>query len=151
MTELAQKALQLAKENLGKREESGNNDGAFVRALQHWAANGARYLEGQPWCVMFATYCVHQAAKALGIKSRIPEKTSSSRLYAWFKREGLLLAHPVPGCIGMIIGGPTGHSHTFLVANVTPDGIVHGVDGNWKNSVCWTKRPVGACDYGQIV
>lgn len=151
MTPLAQKALQIAKDNLGKREATGRNDGPFVRMLQRWAANGAAWMEGQPWCVAHATYCIAQAHRALGTKPRIPEKTSTSRLYNWLKREGLLLSKPVPGCIGMVIGGPTGHSHTFLVANVTPDGIVHGIDGNWKSSVCWTKRPVSSCHYGQIV
>lgn len=158
---LQQKTLQIAKGKLGQREATGRNDGAFMRLLQRWAAKGYAWLDNQPWCVMFATWCIHEACRALGRASRIPERASSSRLFAWYRREGLLLARPIPGCVGMVRagrrtgsdgGGRAGwltHSHTFLVHDVR-NGMVVGVDGNYRNAVGWSKRPVGDCDYGRI-
>jgi hypothetical protein len=150
LTPLQQRALQVAKRNLGQREATGRNDGPFVRMIQRWAAKGYAWMDGQPWCVAYATYCIHTAARELGITSRIPERASSSRLYRWFKGAGLLLETPVAGCVGMVKGGPTGHSHTFLVHEVQGDFVV-GVDGNWRNAVGWSKRRVEDCDYGAIV
>lgn len=159
LTPLQQKTLQIAKAKLGQRETTGRNDGPFVRMLQRWAAKGYAWLDNQPWCVMFATWCIHEACRALGRTSRIPERASSSRLYAWYRRERLLLTRPIPGCVGMIRRGRTTgsdrsrgltHTHTFLVHDVR-DGLVIGVDGNYRNAVGWSKRPVGDCDYGLIV
>ncbi len=148
MTALARQALELADMALraGVREDEGANRGKWVRVYQRWAG----YAEGLPWCCMFATYKVHQAARALGVKCRIPRTGSSSTLYRWFKREGLLLRSPVAGCVGLVKGGPTGHEHTFLVERVD-GGTVHGIDGNWKNAVTRTVRRASACDFGPIV
>lgn len=148
-TALAQRSLQIAKSKLGEKEATGRNDGAFPRLVQRYIAKGAAWLDNQPWCVCFAVWCVHLAAKDIGKVSTLPYTASSSSLYRWYKKNGLLLDHPVPGCVGMVKGGRTGHQHTFLVHDVR-NGEVIGVDGNYKNAVSWSKRPVGACDYGPI-
>ena len=90
------------------------------------------------------------AAKALGIKSRLPMTASTSQLYRWYKRNGLLLREPKAGCVGMLRGGATGHRHTFLVPAVE-DGLMVTVEGNWRNRVMWNRRPVEGCDFGPLL
>lgn len=150
MTPLRQWALRVAKRYVGQREATGRNDGPLPRLVQRYIAKGAAWLDGQPWCVCWAIYCVDTAAKELGQRSRLPRTASSSSLYTWFQQNGLLLASPEPGCIGMVIGGPTGHSHTFLVHDIQTPYVI-GVDGNYRNAVGWSKRLIAECDYGPIV
>lgn len=146
MTPLARETLRLALEALGVREERGPNRGRWVRVYQRWAG----IAEGLPWCVAFALYKVHQAARRLGIRSRLPRTGSSSSLYRWYRTRGLVLTAARPGCVGMLRGGPTGHRHTFLVEEVEDD-CVRGVDGNWRDAVAVTLRPASLSDYGPIV
>lgn len=156
---LAKRTLQVAKHYVGVKEWSGKNDGPVVRMFQRFIDPALRYLENAPWCVCFALFCVHTAARDLKTASRLPKTASSSTLYRWFEQQGLLIKEPVPGCVGMVRGGRTGHSHTFLVHEVVcgqgaSEGravSVIGVDGNFRNAVGWSRRPVGSCDYGRIV
>jgi hypothetical protein len=154
LSPLQQRALQVAKRYLGQHEATGHNDGALPRLAQRFIANGAAWLDRQPWCACFAVFCVHTAAREIGLTSALPKTASSSALYRWFRDHGRLLDQPVPGCVGLVKGGPTGHQHTFLVHDVRheADGlmVVIGVDGNYKNAVSWSKRPASACHYGPI-
>lgn len=151
MDALQQRSLQVAKRFVGQREATGRNDGRLPRLVQRWVAAGARWLDGQPWCACFATYCVHTAARELGVKVRMPASASSSALYRWFVANGARMTVPVAGCVGLIRGGRTGHEHTFLVHAVNlRAGSVVGVDGNWKNAVSWTHHRIEDCDFGVI-
>lgn len=152
MNALQQKTLQVAKTKVGEKEATGRNDGPFVRMLQRWAAKSGTWLDNQPWCVMYATWCVWEAARNLGTVSIIPERASSSRLYAWAKVHGKLLPKPVDGCIGLVRNGGSGdqdggsnrgktHIHCFLVHTVEPSGKLITLEGNWKNSAGWNHRP----------
>lgn len=154
-TPLAQRTLQVAKRYVGLQEATGRNDGEQIRFWQRWGANGKAWLDGQPWCACFATWCVHRAHNELRREGQVlqplltPKNASSSSLYRWYKRSGKLLAKPKTGCVGLVKGGPTGHSHTFLVHDVQ-GGEVVGVDGNYRNGVRWSRRPASDCDYGEI-
>jgi hypothetical protein len=156
MLSLPQMTLEIARGYLGIKEATGQNDGPFIEKLQLWASGAAAkliapWLERAPWCALFATYCVHEAAARIFADPLIPRECSSARLYAWYKKKGLLLASPVAGCIGLVKGGPRGtHSHTFIVESVD-EKFVYGIDGNWKNAVSRSKRLKEACDYGKIV
>jgi len=147
---LEQRALQVAKSFIGTKEATGRNDGPVVSRFQRFVAGGASWLLGKAWCVCFVVYCVKMASRALAIKSRLPLTASTSQLYRWYKRHGLLLTGPKPGCIGMLRGGPTGHRHTFLVHEVE-EGVLITVEGNWRNRVCWNKRPAAGSDFGPIL
>lgn len=146
MTQLAAVTLRLARASLGEREDLGPNRGLRIRLYQRWA----RLAEGSPWCVAFALYMVHDAARALHARSELPRTGSSGTLYRWYRGEGLILQRPVAGCIGMVRGGPTGHRHTFLVESVA-GGVVCGIDGNWRDAVARTTRPATDCDFGPIL
>jgi hypothetical protein len=149
-TALEQRTLQIAKGFVGAREASGRNDGPIVSRFQRFVANGASWLLGKAWCVCFVLYCVKAAAWDRKLRSRLPLTASSSVLYQWFKREGLLLPRPIPGCIGMLRGGETGHRHTFLVHDVE-DLVLVTVEGNLRNGVRWNRRPISGCDFGAII
>lgn len=157
MSPLAKRTLELAVKNLGQKERTGRNDGSFVEKLQDWADKKLdgiiqAYYKNAPWCVMHCVKMIHDAAKELGMVSQISERASTSRLHKELKAKNLLLRKPVDGCIGMVKGGKTGFSHTFLVEKVDLEkGVVHGLDGNISNRVRRTVRAISLCEYGQIV
>lgn len=142
---LAAAALKLALSHVGEREATGNNDGAFVDAIEK--PFGERHAA---WCAMYATSMIKFAAQALGIKTLLHASESSTEIYHQAKEKALLLDHPVPGCIGLLKGngGTPGkdHHHTFLVVSV--DGsLVHSVDGNWGNAVSRPVHKISDCDF----
>ena len=142
---LAKRVIDDATAVLGVHEDGDSNSGVYVDQYLKFVGLTA----GNPWCCAFAVFRVHKAAGELGLSSRLPKTGSSSALCRWYREQGLLLAAPTPGCIGMVRGGPTGHCHTFIVVDVR-DGDVLGIDGNEGNRVERSRRPIGACDYGPI-
>jgi hypothetical protein len=83
--ELAQTALAVALDELAHDagETGGNNRGPWVKKYMG--------VEGQPWCVGFATWCYREACRALGAAPAITERWSSSRLVKEAIRLGVLL------------------------------------------------------------
>lgn len=152
LTELERRTLQVAKRLLGDKEEGGPNLGWLPRFLQRWGGIAA----GSPWCVLFALWCIHRAGSELRPRHvvLVPRLASSSGLYRWYRAKGYLLSGPRLGCVGMVRGGRTGHSHTFLVHTVAMRDRklqVLGIEGNWRNQVAWNWRDAATCDYGPIV
>lgn len=144
---LAAAAVQIALTHVGIHESTGNNDGTFVDALERKFG-----LKGEPWCAMYATDCIEQAAAKLGLKTLLHKSPSSTEIFAQAKHLGLLLKAPEAYCIGLLrgSGGTAGkdHHHTFLVVTVDAKaGIVHSVDGNWGNAITRTSHPIAACDF----
>lgn len=154
MNRLGSEALEVAKAKIGIKEATGKNDGPFILMVQRWVAAGSKWLDGQPWCACFATWCIYQAAEKLGMKPRMPKSASSTSLYAWFKKNGELLTAPEPFCVGLVkgSGGAKGktHHHTFLVESIEGN-VVKGIDGNYRNAVGRSVRLAKDCDFGRIV
>lgn len=159
-TPLERRSLQVAKRLLGKREATGRNDGWIARLTQRFIDPTLSWLAGSPWCVCFVIYSVHTAAAELGTRSQLPKTASSSALFRWFVRNKKRIYKPRPGCIGMVRNGNASgsdrasnrgktHIHTFLVHDVQGHEVV-GVDGNYRNRVAWSRRPITACDFGEI-
>lgn len=149
---LAARTLAIAKSELGKKEATGHNDGVFVRMLQRWLARGAKWMDGQPWCATFATWCMYQAAEQLQMTPILKRSGSSTEIYAMAKAKELLLAYPEAPCIGLMRGngGTIGktHHHTFIVDSVDPgNATVRGIDGNWKNAVSRSVHKISECDF----
>lgn len=146
--------VRLALSFIGEKEATGQNDGPFVEMLQSWMDEGEGWMKGQPWCATFASWVIARAGLDLGVSPRVPKSASTTDLFNWFKAKGLLLASPTENCIGMLRGdgGTPGknHHHTFLVEKVV-GATVHGIDGNWQNSVCRTVHNISECDFGPIV
>ncbi len=154
---LASVTMKIAKEKLGTKELTGHNDGKFVSMIQRWLAKGAKWMDNQPWCACFATWCVYQAADILdtGVVVIKPNGSSTS-LYAQAKQGGFLLMSPIPNCIGLMrgTGGTKGktHHHTFFVESVDfKTGFVRGIDGNWKNAVSHSLHRISECDFVAVV
>lgn len=147
---LAAATAQIALSHVGQREATGNNDGTFVDTLE------AKFGEkGAPWCAMYATECMAEAAARLGIKTQLHKSESSTEIYAQGKHLNLGLKAPIPYCLGLLrgSGGTPGkdHHHTFIVLGVDQKaGVVHSVDGNWGNAVTRTAHPISACDFVAI-
>ena len=157
VSELRKRALQVAKRHLGEAETPGRpNRGPLKGIVTTAQLFIGRWMLGQPWCAAFATYCVHLAAREMGVPCERIRSASSSELYRYFRRTGTLLFHPEPGCIGLVVAGPKArklgktHEHTFLVHDIQGDEVVT-VEGNWSNRVRWNRRKInGALVFGKI-
>ena len=144
---LAAGALKIATSNIGQRESTGHNDGKFVNGLQDWL--GGKPEEGAPWCAIFRSWCMAQAAQLLPNEPLTPRTDSSTELYNFGKKNNLLCT-PIPGCTGLVRGGypDKSHHHTFVVVSVDLEsGVVQSIDGNWGNSVCRTSHRISDCDF----
>lgn len=145
---LAAKAVKLALSHVGERELTGNNDGAFVDAIEK--PFGERHAA---WCAMYATSMIKFAAQGLGIQTILHASESSTEIYKQARDKHLLLPKPIPNCIGLLkgSGGSPGkdHHHTFLVVSIDGD-FVHSVDGNWGNAVSRPVHKISDCDFVAI-
>jgi hypothetical protein len=152
--ELAKKSLEIANSHWGVKELTGHNDGPFIWEIQKWFGGDAE--KGAPWCAIFMSWCLYQAAEILGVKPVLPKFDSSTNIYAFAKSHHLLLDKPIAGCIGLIkgSGGTPGktHHHTFRVTDVHFDlGLVATLDGNWGNCVARTTHRISDCAFVAVV
>jgi hypothetical protein len=91
---LGNKALELAKQSVGVKEESPN-----------WGKFVAVYLKcigilfPAPWCAAFVAYKVHQAAAVLGIKAKWPKWGLVAKVVTWAKAQGITHPDPIPGYV----------------------------------------------------
>lgn len=134
---------------VGTRERTGRNDGPVVEQIQHFVG----LHRGDPYCAATAIYAIYHAAAKLGIHSRYSKTGSSSNLWDQARHKGLVLAHPVPGCLALVKGGHhegKSHHHTAVVVAVHQAGkhsFVSTIDGNFGNRICTTSHPISACDF----
>lgn len=148
---LARKATEIAASKLGQKEATGRNDGPFVLMLQRFVARGAKWLDGQPWCACFVTWCIYEAAQELNVQPQVVITASAITLGAFGKRNALMLDAPVANCIGLLKDKYGNYEHTFFVEDVSLSrGRVIGIDGNWSNAVSRTHHLISACDFMMI-
>jgi hypothetical protein len=152
---LAAATVAFALKKVGQKEATGHNDGKFVRKIQDFIDGLGKWMDGQPWCAAFATWCIYQVADGVNQTPILKKNGSSTSIFAEAKKKNLVLHYPIPHCIGLLRGdgGTPGktHHHTFLVTDVDPkQGVVFGVDGNWKNAVSRTVHKIYQCDFVAI-
>lgn len=116
---LAENAIRIALSQEGVREINGSNSGPEVD----------KYLAsvhtdpGNPWCSAFASWCIMQAAEALGIT---PEISFSASTYGlWTKNQTLQMATPTDNCVFLI-----NHGLSKQGSRIGHVGLVVSVDGN---------------------
>ncbi len=109
----AERVLTYARAELGKTETPANSNRT---PYGKWYG-----LDGQPWCMMFVMWVLHQA----GVK--IPHKTAScSDLLRWYQanRPACVVKVPEPGDIVLYTFG-----HTGFVETAGP-GTITAIEGN---------------------
>ncbi len=163
---LGKRTIDIARSNLGQKEATGRNDGKYVEALQLWAsgpkARGiVSWLVGAPWCVMFATKCVQDAAKELGVTSLVPRDVSTSHLRQYAISKNLLLDKPEQYCIGFLKREGR-WAHTFTTSlpvfdncaeasgGLCSEPFVWSIDGNFGNAVTRNIHPIRLCNFMRI-
>lgn len=153
---LADMSLKIAQFFKGYKESTGNNDGPLCGLLDCFIVgsfNSLGWMQSQPWCAAFASFCIYLASAALGITCHFPKSAASTEIWAWAVAGGYTLPKPIPGCVGLLkasAGSGKTHDHTFRVTAVNSNGSVSSFDGNWSNAAGATTHPIDLCDFVMV-
>lgn len=130
MTELAAKALELAKADIGVTEHPpGSNRGPEVD--QYLRDVGLEPTDHHyPWCAAFISSKIKRAAEALPTLKKFHSSASCHRLVEL--NPDLLIPAPVDGCVFVHLDTDRAraHDHTGFVVNVLGGGILSTLEGN---------------------
>jgi hypothetical protein len=111
---------------LGKfiRELTGQNDGAWVEAIQRVTGNK----KGDAWCASYVSVAL--ALHYGGSKANpLPMTASCDELLEFARKKGWLSETPKVGAVGLVMKNETDAVHTFLVTDVKRLSI-HTIEGN---------------------
>jgi hypothetical protein len=125
MTELAQKALNVAISQIGQKENPiGSNWGEPVKS--YLASVGIGFPAS--WCLAYVHWCYDQAAKELGVTNPLPK--TGGVLHAWELANAphKVTGTPQPGDI-FIMNLGHGLGHTGFVEAIN-SSILHTIEGN---------------------
>ena len=123
---LAQRALEVARTQLGVREATGHNDGAAVESYLRSVGLG----KGYAWCQSFVYWCYSQAAKALGVAN--PLIQTGGVLDHWERTHGQKVKIPQTGDIFIMDFGE-GKGHTGFVKEIKGSMMIT-VEGNTNDA-----------------
>lgn len=146
MTPIAEKALEIARAQIGVSEEPKNsNRGPQVD--QYIRSVGLDPAGKYPWCMAFVYWCFDQAGKAVGVIN--PMFKTGGVLDQFNKRKNVhQVQTPRPGDV-IILDYGAGKGHTGIVEMVHENGTVGTIEGNTNDEgsregyeVCRRKRNV---------
>ena len=125
---IGKKAVELALQSVGVREDKNTpNWGRWIKVYLNFVG----WFEPAPWCAAFVSYKVHQAAKALGVKTSWPKTASCQAIYNYAKRTGRLRTIPHAGYVFLLWNDALKrYAHTGFVTSATPDNQFGTVEGN---------------------
>lgn len=159
MSYLAEEAIACARAAVGVQEDKPyRNRGKWIDIY-----TGFLGLIGVPWCACFVAFKIHQAGKRIGVVPRWPRAAwagSCDRIYAWAKRERLLLDFPVDECV-FLVGTPADYTHMGFVERVAVENgnvYVNTIEGNTNDdgsregyAVCRRRRLAKGLTFIRIV
>lgn len=123
-------ALGLARGELGRGEDGGNNVGGDLDRYRRISGTGK---PGGPWCASFVSACIVAAAERLGRRGRPPTSASAKRL---FKKAlasgGVRVEEPRAGDLVLWHRGARNSrkGHIGIVSRIREDGSFHSIEGN---------------------
>jgi len=130
MSELSQKALEIAISQLGKEENPrGSNWGKVGDPVPMYLASVGINFPAS-WCMAFVYWCFDEAAKQLGILNPLPK--TGGVLNAWENRPRHRVKIPQPGDVFIMDLGH-GLGHTGIVEIVHPDDLPT-IEGNTNDT-----------------
>lgn len=133
---VGQRMVQLAQQELGVSETSGNNESPRIREYRT-STEGAENTPG-PWCAYFVSWLAKGAGAPIGANGNgtgyVPTLEAWGRQTNRFMEFGQGQAQP-----GDIVifdwGGDGTPDHTGIVERVEADGTVHTIEGNASDTV----------------
>jgi len=134
MPTLAELAVEIALHYDGVREIGGNNRGPQVEAFQRSIGLDP----GDPWCAAFVSFCIKEAAKALGVTPKFQYGGSVYKL--WTKNPELQLSEPGPNTVFCIdhglskSGSRIGHTGFCVAVNPSHTETLETMEGNTNSA-----------------
>ena len=133
-SDLAETALTVAREWIGKGEEGGNNSGPFVEWLHGKEYDGDPDDDGN-WCAAFVSACFEEAGKRLSITMPFQRTGGAKALYRRVGKAGRFVQAPdiQPGDVIAWDRGTPGdwRGHVGIVERYEADtGLLHTIEGN---------------------
>lgn len=104
------------------KEQSGQNDGPWVEAIQRTTGNK----RGDAWCASFVNFVLTIAYRG---RSPLPATASCDVLLETARTRGALVDTPEPGDIFLVMRTPTDAIHTGIVTAVGPVSV-KTIEGN---------------------
>lgn len=129
MSALGKKAVDLAAQSIGVREEA-SNWGRWISVYLKFVS----IFSPAPWCAAFVAFKINQAAQVLSVPNPYLSgirAASCSAVYAWAKTQGRVLPAPEEGCVFLVRGKSPGvFVHTGFVSDLRHGARVGTVEGN---------------------
>jgi hypothetical protein len=141
VTRLGEAALVVARREIGCGEAGRNNGGPDVVRYRRGKDDGGA------WCASFASYCLEEGSKALGLPCPVKRSAGAKRLVRRaLEAGGVSVMPPEVGCLALWHRGAAGASTGHV-------GIVSRVDGNAFWTICGNKGgyPSKVREYGHEV
>lgn len=131
MSELSNKALEIAISQIGKEENPrGSNWGkADDPVPQYLASVGINFPAS--WCMAFLYWCYGQAADQLGLIN--PMAKTGGVLTGWGNRPRNQVKLPAVGDLFIMDLGH-GLGHTGIIESIDADGTLHTIEGNTNDT-----------------
>lgn len=116
-----------AKKYLGQRETNGNNRSPWLDALERIFG-----MIAQAWCAMYATYCVRNVCKRLGLKNPVGLKAGSQDCFYDAPPKYRFRTKGKKGCFGVLRNkADHSHGHVYIVEADQTDPKLHAtIEGN---------------------
>jgi hypothetical protein len=131
MSELSQKALEIAVSQIGKEENPrGSNWGKAGDPVPGYLGSVGINFPAS-WCMAFMYWCYNQASAALGVPN--PMLKTGGVLTGWEGRPRNHVKLPLPGDVFIMDLGH-GLGHTGIIESIDPDGTLHTIEGNTNDT-----------------
>lgn len=127
MNDVVKGALEVAKTQVGVREQGGANMGVQVNAYLKSTGLGPGY----PWCAAFVNWCINKALTDRNWDKDIPwiRTASCGVINTWADDNNILFTQPQVGDVFLVYAGTRAH-HTGFVSDLTANGRFATIEGN---------------------
>jgi peptidoglycan hydrolase-like protein with peptidoglycan-binding domain len=133
-SEIVNKILKIANENIGIVEKGGNNYGKEVEEYQSIGSNGI-VDGGSPWCQYFMNYLLIKASEELNLDFKGTYSGYTPEVVNWGKKKGIAIINPKiediqQGDWGFVYSSARNSAkHVFIIEEVKSTYVVT-IEGN---------------------
>jgi hypothetical protein len=123
--------IEVCKTFWGVREETGNNDGVLIEAIQKTI--GGSYNE--PWCMALMQTCLAYVEKNLKVISPVESSEHCGQVWAKTNKRSRVRKYPAPGAIAIWNYQGTDKGHCGCVIDTQSSDFFITIEGNTEGGI----------------